>query len=189
MATVRNSRVDASSHISNSGRLKAIRYWRFTESRLVCNFIKAKACVPSTHSNDPTGSDNDSAWEDVEAALVPGTSRKGDVICRIFGCPTPVVLRKLPYEYEGKEVYQARWADVCPKRFSFAIQDRRRGVEPIRCRCRWRSLRPPVRSHQTLLVLRGPPRRCPSAHIAAVMAQGNMQTWSSIAIYLGYMSN
>lgn len=108
MATVRNSRVDSSSHISNSGRSEVIRYWRFTESRLVCKFIEANACVSSTHMDDPTASDNDSAWEDVEddAALVPGTSDVGDVICGIFGCPTPVVLRKLSYEYEGKEVYQ-----------------------------------------------------------------------------------
>ena len=70
------------------------KIWNYGASRLVCSFQISRTAAEAFHSSKstPAASVN-------RIALIPRNARRGDVICAILGCATPVVLRKVGKRY------------------------------------------------------------------------------------------
>jgi hypothetical protein len=81
--------------IAKGPALLALRsIWNIGKSRLVCSFQLSRKVTTALYSSKDAP-----ATYINRVALVPRTVRRGDVICMILGCTTPVVLRKVEKRY------------------------------------------------------------------------------------------
>ncbi|KAH6865287.1 heterokaryon incompatibility protein-domain-containing protein [Alternaria rosae] len=68
--------------------------WNYGAYRSVCSFQISRTAIEALYSSKSTPSASVN-----RVALIPRNARRGDVICAILGCATPVVLRKVGKRY------------------------------------------------------------------------------------------
>jgi hypothetical protein len=87
--------LETAAGIAEGPALLALRsIWNNGKSRLVCSFQLSRRVTTALYSSKEAPA----TWIN-RVALVPRTVRRGDVICMILGCTTPVVLRKVEKRY------------------------------------------------------------------------------------------
>jgi hypothetical protein len=82
-------------HVADTTILTLRDMWNIGKSRSVCAFRLGREARRALSVNNIPGARSFNC-----VALVPGTVRRGDVICTIIGCPTPVVLRRMGAGYQ-----------------------------------------------------------------------------------------